>query len=187
MIFSTPTVNKSPMSTTHNLSGTEAAKKIKELAEKEKVCFMVSGHKNHYPNAVPMHVNCVDDDGSIWIFSPKDSDHNNAIRKDSMVHLYFANRDSSEYLALFGPAEITTNKNKIEEHWTPAVKAWFTEGKDDPNISLIRVNPEQGHYWDTKHNKMVQLLKIAVGAVVDGCMLLRLGLMVKLIALRLDW
>jgi general stress protein 26 len=51
--------------------------------------------------------------------------------------------------------------------WSSIAKAWFTEGKDDPAISLVKVTPEEGYYWDTKNNKMISLIKIAA-AVVTG-------------------
>jgi general stress protein 26 len=44
-------------------------------------------------------------------------------------------------------------------------KTWFKEGKEDPNISLIKVIPEDAYYWDTKNNKMVSLIKFAMGAI----------------------
>ena len=53
-------------------------------------------------------------------------------------------------MSIFGTAEILFDKNKVEEMWTPIAKAWFTEGKDDPAISLIKVTPQEGYYWDTK-------------------------------------
>ena len=44
-------------------------------------------------------------------------------------------------------------------------KAWFHEGKDDPNLSLIKVAPEHAYYWEPKQNKMVTLFKMAAAAV----------------------
>ncbi len=45
------------------------------------------------------------------------------------------------------------DKEKIEELWTPLAKAWFTEGINDPRISVIKVVPDNGFYWDNKHGK----------------------------------
>ncbi|MEO7834943.1 MAG: pyridoxamine 5'-phosphate oxidase family protein, partial [Ginsengibacter sp.] len=39
--------------------------------------------------------------------------------------------------------------------------------KKDPNISVIKVIPENAYYWDTAHGKMISLLKIAA-SVVSG-------------------
>lgn len=54
---------------------------------------------------------------------------------------------------------------KVEELWTPLVKAWFTEGKTDPAISIIKVVPKGAYYWDTEGNKMINFIKILASAV----------------------
>ena len=68
-------------------------------------------------------------------------------------------------MSVFGKAEIVNDRSKIVELWAPMAKTWFKEGKDDPNISLIKVIPEDAYYWDTKNNKMVSLIKFAMGAI----------------------
>jgi general stress protein 26 len=72
---------------------------------------------------------------------------------------------SSEYLHVFGYAEISYDQNKIEDFWSPIMKAWFTEGKDDPSITLIKVAPAEIYYWDTKSGKVVSLFQIAISAL----------------------
>jgi general stress protein 26 len=46
------------------------------------------------------------------------------------------------------------------------LKTWFTEGEDDPRITVIRFQPQSGYYWDNKHGAVVAGAKIAVGALV---------------------
>ena len=29
------------------------------------------------------------------------------------------------------------------------MKTWFPNGKDDPEVALIRIHPEKGEYWDS--------------------------------------
>jgi len=31
--------------------------------------------------------------------------------------------------------------------WSDDVKAWFPKGKTDPNLVLLRVDPEMGEFW----------------------------------------
>jgi hypothetical protein len=45
------------------------------------------------------------------------------------------------------------------------VKAWFPEGKNDPDLTVICVEPEKVHYWDTRDNKRVALAKVLIGSV----------------------
>ncbi len=112
-----------------------------------------------------------DDEGCIWFFSDKSSNKNREITQNSNVQLYFSNNSSYEFLTIYGDAEVILNRKKLEELWNPIVKVWFTEGKDDPNLSLIKVTPKHSYYWDTRHNRMVSLIKmltsIATGKTMD--------------------
>jgi len=80
--------------------------------------------------------------------------------------LLFQGSSYSDFLTLYGKATITTDKQKIDELWDPMMKTWFTEGKDDPRISVIKFTPEEGYYWDTKHVMAVGMVKRAVGAII---------------------
>lgn len=95
----------------------------------------------------------------------KYSNKNQHIEQDNRVQLLYANKGSSEYLTIYGTAEIIFDKNKNEELWNAFIKVWFKEGKDDPEISLIKVTPEDAYYWDTKNNRMITLLKLATSMV----------------------
>lgn len=154
------------MGETKNLSFTEGIQKIKDLAEAANTCHFISNLTELPLNSRPMATQKVDDEGNIWFFSKNDSNKNMDISKDDRVQLLYANNSNYEYLSIYGNATIITDRNKIKELWTPIAKTWFHEGKDDPTITLIKVEPHDAHYWDTKSNKMVSLLKIAVGAIV---------------------
>jgi general stress protein 26 len=105
----------------------------------------------------------VDDEGNIWFLSADDSHKNDEIVQDHNVQLLFQGNQHSDLMTLYGTATISRDKEKIKELWHPLVKVWFTEGKDDPRITVIKVAPTEGYYWDTKHGKMVAFAKMIVG------------------------
>ncbi len=35
----------------------------------------------------------------------------------------------------------------IEKLWNPYVAAWFEGGKDDPKVTLLRLDPEHAEIW----------------------------------------
>ncbi len=148
---------------TTNLSGTEAVDKLKELAE-EKICLFCT-YENNKIVSRPMSTQKVDEEGNLWFLSSKDSVKNMQIKEDDRVYLMYADTGKQHYLSLSGSARILQDKNKIHELWNPIAKAWFTEGEDDPEISVIKISPEEGHYWDTKNGKLVSMIKIAVAAL----------------------
>jgi general stress protein 26 len=153
------------MGETQNLTGAAGRKKLQELAMDAKICHFVTALDQRPLDSRPMSVLKVDDEGNFWFMSGKDSRKNDEIYDDPEVQLFFSNGSSSEYLSVYGYAEIIKDRKKIDELWTPIAKTWFNEGKDDPDLTLIRVQPADAYYWDTKNNKMIQLIKIATGAV----------------------
>jgi hypothetical protein len=46
------------------------------------------------------------------------------------------------------------------------MKTWFTEGDNDPRISLIKVSPGDGYYWGTKNGNLVAGVKMLIGAAI---------------------
>src|ERR1700712_4263381 len=150
-----------------DLQGTEATKKIKELAGNAKTCFFCTNHAPGKSFATrPMSVQKIDDDGNFWFLSASDSHKNNEVFSDSSVQLLFQGSSYSDFLNIYGKASITKDKEKIKELWEPTLKVWFTEGIDDPRISVIKVEPTEGYYWDTKHAQAVAFVKQLVGAAI---------------------
>ncbi len=156
--------NNQPEDNIDNLSGEEAIEKMKELVGKNDTCYFCTQSSNGVPMHVrPMSVQKFDDDGNFWFLSAKDSNKNMEIKDDSTVQLLFQGSKHSDFLSVVGRATISHNKEKIKELWEPIVKTWFTEGVDDPRISVIRVQPESGYYWDNKHGNAVAFGKMLVG------------------------
>jgi general stress protein 26 len=150
-----------------NLSDKKAVNKLKELISSAKICMFETVLPSPPFNLRPMSPVETDNEGNIWFFSDKTSNKNKEITANPHVQLSFSNMNSSEFLSVYGKAEIIMDKKKFEELWSPIVKVWFKEGKDDPNLSLIKITPRHSYYWDTKHNRMVALLKMAA-ALASG-------------------
>jgi len=150
-----------------NLFGSAAATKIKELADKAGTCFFCTNITSDkaFPTR-PMSVQKVDDDGNFWFLSADDSHKNKEISGDPAVQLLFQGSSYSDFLSIYGVASITKDKEKIKELWQPIIKTWFTEGVDDPRITVIRVRPETGYYWDTKRGNVVAGAKILLGSIM---------------------
>src|SRR5688500_15388295 len=99
-----------------DLSGTEAGKKIKELAGKSNTCFFVTNIRTGQSlTSRPMSVQKMDEDGNLWFLSASDSNKNMQIQNDSHVHLLFQGSKHSDFLSLDGTATISTDKKLIKE------------------------------------------------------------------------
>jgi general stress protein 26 len=160
-------INKNqPEKNLEHLEGSEAKAKIKELVEKANTCFFCTNITTSKPITTrPMSVQKIDDNGVLWFLSADDSHKNAEIEQKHAVQLLFQGSKHSDFLSLYGQAEISRDKRKIDELWEPLLKTWFTEGKDDPRITVIKVTPTSGYYWDNKHGNAVALLKMVAGAI----------------------
>jgi len=154
-----------------DLTGTEAVEKIQLLIDKASCCFFVTrANLNPSHNSRPMSVQKTDESGHIWFFSAKDSVKNMELAEDKNVSLYFQGSSYSDFLELNGQCVVTDDRRKIEELWDPTVKAWFTDGIDDPRISVIQFIPETGYYWDNKHGNAIAGIKMLISAVAGKTM-----------------
>ncbi len=144
-----------------------AVKKIKELVDIAKTCFLSTMPATLSSNGTrPMSVQQVEETGDLWFMVSNDSSTYADISPNEEVKLYFQGSAHSDFLYLEAKATLSADKDKIKELWEPVLKTWFTEGEDDPRIALIKVSPTTGYYWDNKHGNIVAGIKMALGAVM---------------------
>ena len=161
-------INKNqPEENEKNLMGQEAIEKIKILIDKANSCFFCTKIKSNQSFSTrPMSVQEVDDEGNLWFLSAEDSHKNDELSEDPYVQLLFQGSQYSDFLSVYGKASVITDKAKIKALWKPVLKTWFTEGENDPRITVIKVKPDEGYYWDTKHGIMIAMVKRLAGAIV---------------------
>jgi general stress protein 26 len=161
-------INRNQTEDNHaDLSGADAAQRIQDVIDKTQTCFFCTHAADGLSSGTrPMSVQQAGEDGSLWFLSASDSHKNAEIALSPKVDLYFQGTEHSDFLHLTGHAVISTNKTKIKELWKPILKTWFTEGEDDPRITVLKVTPLTGYYWDNKHGNVVAGVKMLIGAAM---------------------
>jgi len=160
-------INKNQPEDNHDdLTGDKAIAKIRELVKEAGTGFLCTAiTAGRAVKTRPMAVQEVDEEGNLWFLSASDSLHNREIARDAAVQLMFQGSAHSDFMTLYGRATISTDKAKIKQLWSPLLKTWFTEGVDDPRITLIKVTSSEGYYWDTKHNRAIVFAKMIAGVL----------------------
>ena len=148
-----------------DLDNKEAVEKIISLVKEIKTGIFVTELTKTPLQSRPMSIQDIDDEGNLWFISSANSNKNFEILKDNQVQLFFANNSSSQYISIYGSASIYRDQSIIDELWSPVAKAWFEEGKNDPNVTVIKVVPSDAYYWDTKDGKVISLLTMAGSAL----------------------
>jgi general stress protein 26 len=148
-----------------NLQNNLAIDKLKRLVQDVNTCMFISSGKSAKQNTRPMVVIDIDSRGNLWFFTNRYSDKVKDITDDNHVQLVFAHPARAIFIDIHGRASVETDRNYLEEKWTPLVKAWFPEGKDDPSICLIKVKADEAYYWSVEGSKVGAMVKIAIAAV----------------------
>ena len=142
--------------------------KLRELVKDIDFCMLTTVDESGDLHSRPMSSNGdIDDDGDIWFFTNATSHKVSEITKLPKVNVSFADTDNQRYISVSGTAQIVRDRAKIDELWRPEFKIWFPEGKDDPEIALLRVDLEKAEYWDSPSSTIGYALSF-VSSLVTG-------------------
>ena len=145
----------------------QATEHLREMIKDIRIAMLSTQETDGTLRSRPMYVQQLEDDDDLWFFTNESSAKIKEIMHDKNVNLSFSEPDGDRYISVSGTAQMVDDMNKKEELWNPMLKAWFPDGLDDPDLTLLKINPSQGEYWDAPSSKMVQLAGF-VKATVTG-------------------
>lgn len=142
--------------------------KVRKMVEKIRFAMMTTvDHEGHLVSR-PMAALQMDADGSLWFFTHRTAPKVDQIEtNEHRVNVSFADVSDADYVSIAGTAEEVNDRVKIDELWNPQAKAWFPEGKDDPNLTLLKVHTDLAEYWDSNNSTMARFVQQAA-AVITG-------------------
>lgn len=140
---------------------TQLKEKIKDI----RIAMLTTQQADGDFHTRPMATHEIDSEGCMWFFTYNDSNKIAEIQQNSRVGLGFSDTGSEVYVSTSGHAEVVDDQAKINDLWSDFLKTWFPKGKDDPNITLLKVTTHAGEYWDKPGGKMMSLFEIAKGAL----------------------
>lgn len=143
----------------------ENIEKLRELAKGQHIAMLTTQSADGRLFSRPLGVADIEFDGDLWFATSLDSEKVREIEAHPQVNVAFASKDSGTYISISGEASVVRDRAEIERHWTPGMGAYFRDGKDDPNLCLIRVEAQSAEYWDgpgTLAGKALHFLLTAV-------------------------
>ena len=78
------------------------------------------------------------------------------------VNLADAVHDDGLFAAIQGEVFADNDRATIDRLWSPFVAAWFEGGKDDPNLQLLRFEPQDAQIW-LNDNSLFAGVKLLLG------------------------
>ncbi|HEX6993153.1 MAG TPA: pyridoxamine 5'-phosphate oxidase family protein [Gammaproteobacteria bacterium] len=128
--------------------------------------MLVTRSRDGQMHARPMAVAELSPNADAYFVTGIDSPKVAEIEADPHVTLTF--QSSKQYAAVSGRVSIVRDRTLLDRLWKEAWKVWFPKGKDDPEISILKFDAEQGELWDNAGTKGMKYAFEAARAYAKG-------------------
>jgi general stress protein 26 len=88
--------------------------------------------------------------GTIWFFTRDETD----LAKDAAVGggqsamFTYGSKDQNVWACIHGQLSVHgADRTIIDRYWNPILAAWYPEGKDDPHLTVLRFDGDDGRIW----------------------------------------
>ena len=88
-----------------------------------------------------------DDGGQLYFFGSKSESLVSAMGQNHNAVATFASKGHDLFAHVHGKLVIETDRAVIERLWNPIIAAWYKDGKDDPDLALIRFDTDRAELW----------------------------------------
>lgn len=143
----------------------EVVDRVWELIKKIDFCMFTTWDGKHQ-QARPLSSRPDRNEHAIYFLVSDGSSKNWQLEQYPAVNLSYADTGAMKFVSLAGNAEISNDRAKIEELWSPFDKAWWDDAAD-PDIRLLTVTPETAELWDSP-NKAVAFTAMLASAVTGA-------------------
>jgi general stress protein 26 len=146
---------------------TEEQSKVYDLLHQFDVGALVTTTDDGDLHARPMVIAQVDEDCTTWFVTSRSSPKIDEVHRKSRAHVV-CQRGATAFLSMSGDAAIVDDRARLDHLWKVAYEPWFPQGKNDPDLTLLRVKPEHGEYWDGRGMRGVKYVFEAAKAIATG-------------------
>ncbi|GGE29409.1 general stress protein [Agaricicola taiwanensis] len=110
--------------------------------------------------ARPMSSHIERDTNSIFFLTDASGSKDDELVQDPRACLSYSEPKTNTYLSVSGTAAVVRDTPKISALWDKDAEAFWPNGPEDPNIRLIRFQPQRAEFWDGPSSSLVAGLEM---------------------------
>jgi general stress protein 26 len=128
--------------------GNGSVKKLRKLMRDIRTAMLTTVASDGSLHSRPMLTSEVEFDGTLWFIASARSGLAQEISANPNVNVSYANPKGDRYISVTGAASMLRDGARLKELWSGKHKAWFGQGKKDPDLTLLRIDVHFAEYWD---------------------------------------
>jgi general stress protein 26 len=95
----------------------------------------------------PMAAQFENDQSPLWFFASKDQAVTQKIGPRQRAIATFAAKGHDLFATVQGTLSVNTDRSVVDRLWNREIAAWYPQGKEDPNLVLLRLDAQQAEIW----------------------------------------
>ncbi|WBU57635.1 pyridoxamine 5'-phosphate oxidase family protein [Paracoccus sediminicola] len=110
---------------------------------------------------LPMSHNLIENDPHFWFITAKETPMAKAAAQSAQARYTICSDGKGLYADIQGALELSNDQEKLDEVWSVIASSWFEEGKQDPDLQLVRYTPAKAEVWLTDSGAIGFLYEVA--------------------------
>lgn len=133
--------------------------RIWDIIEKVGVCMLTTRSACGL-RARPLEARPDRDAGLLWFVTDVRGSKDDEIETNPDVGLTFIDQSGKAYLSITGRAAVQKDHDKAADIWASTDNVWWS-GPKDPNVRVLRVEPQLAELWDGPSSSIVAAYEFA--------------------------
>jgi general stress protein 26 len=89
----------------------------------------------------------VDEDRNIYFFASRSEELVKDMAHSAEAIATYSSKGHDFFASMKGELVVDNDRETIDRLWSPKVSAWYEQGKDDPNLVLLRFDTSRADVW----------------------------------------
>lgn len=137
---------------------------LHELLENFDVAMLTTVTNEGLLISRPMAVQHSEVNGTqLWFVTSVDTEKALDIENEPRVNLGYYKDSNKMWMSIAGRARLVRSSEHVQKLWKEEWRVWFPNGKDDPSLALLQVEPLHVTYWQPDGGQIKTLYSIAKG------------------------
>jgi general stress protein 26 len=90
------------------------------------------------------------DNDRIWFFGAHSEQLVRGLTQSNRAIATYTSKGHDLFASIHGTLSLDNDREVIDRLWNPMAASWYKEGKDDPDLALIRFDTESADIWEAQ-------------------------------------